>query len=294
MNDTHDLDIESYNLTDLLNLFHLKYDFTEHDLKAAKRMVAKMHPDRANIDNKYFIFFNKAYKTVEKVYYFKKKKQQDAHDVEYSYLNDNVKKDEKLLVKKLQGKSVKDFNAWFNKMFEKTKMYDGKANGGYDDWFRSSDDDDNKKASSLNDFDRLFHDKKQKCRDLVVKKDLEEMTSNNGYDLDRNKPSSYSSGMFSKLAYEDLKKAHTETVVPVTHDDYLKKEKYSNMEDIKMARSRQNINPLSEQHSKAILNKKNYSSEKVATNLAYDLLKQEEEAKRLNERWWRNLKQLEF
>ena len=55
------------------------------------------------------------------------------------------------------------------------------------------------------------------------KKDLEEMTSNNGYDLDRNKPSSYSSGMFSKLAYEDLKKAHTETVVPVTHDDYLKR-----------------------------------------------------------------------
>ena len=43
----------------------------------------------------------------------------------------------------------------------------------------------------------------------------------------------------------------------------------------------------------SILNKKNYSSEKVATNLAYDLLKQEEEAKRLNERWWRNLKQLE-
>ena len=42
-----------------------------------------------------------------------------------------------------------------------------------------------------------------------------------------------------------------------------------------------------------MLNKKNYSSEKVATNLAYDLLKQEEEAKRLNERWWRNLKQLE-
>lgn len=73
MNDAHDLDIENYNLTDLLNLFHLKYDFTEHDLKAAKRMVVKMHPDRANIDNKYFIFFNKAYKTVEKVYYFKKR-----------------------------------------------------------------------------------------------------------------------------------------------------------------------------------------------------------------------------
>jgi hypothetical protein len=294
MSEAHDLDIDNYNLTDLLNLFHLKYDFNEMDLKMAKKMVIKMHPDRANIDNKYFIFFNKAYKTVEKVYYFKKKKQQDAHDIEYSYLNDNIKKDEQLLAQKLKGKSVKEFNTWFNKMFEKTRMSDEKANGGYETWFRTADDEQTQKASSLNDFDRVFHNKKKECRELVLKKDLEEMTSNDGYNLDRNKPATYSSGVFSKLAYEDLKKAHTETVVPVTHDDYLKREKYSNMEDIKMARSRQNINPLSEEHSKVILNKKHYSSEKVATNLAYDLLKQEEEAKRLNEKWWRNLKQLKF
>ena len=91
-----------------------------------------------------------------------------------------------------------------------------------------------------------------------------------------------------------MKKAHTETVVPVTHQDYINKEKYSSMEDLKVARTRQNISPMNERVSKAMLNKQNYSSEKVATNLAYDLLKQEEEAKKINERWWRNLKQLEM
>jgi hypothetical protein len=291
--DTHDLEIDNYNLTDLLFLFRLEYDFNEADLKKAKKMVLKMHPDKSNVDSKYFIFFNKAYNTVEKVYYFKKKKQQNAHDMEYSYLNNNVKKDEKLLVKKIQGKSVKDFNTWFNKMFEKVRMKDGKLGGGYDDWFRSKEDVTTAKANSLNDFDQIFNNKKKECRDLVVKKDLEEMTSQGGYDLDRNRPQNYSSGVFSRLQYEDLKKAHTETVVPVTHDDYLNKEKYSSMEEIKLARSRQNIKPMSKRSSKAMLNKKNYSSEKVATNLAYDLLKQEEEAKRLNERWWRNLKLLE-
>lgn len=291
--DTHDLDIDNYNLTDLLFLFRLEYDFNEADLKKAKKMVLKMHPDKSNVDSKYFIFFKKAYNTVEKVYYFKKKKQQNAHDMEYSYLNNNVKKDEKLLVKKIQGKSVKDFNTWFNKMFEKVRMKDGKLGGGYDEWFRSKEDVTTAKANSLNDFDQIFNNKKKECRDLVVKKDLEEMTSQGGYDLDRNRPQNYSSGVFSRLQYEDLKKAHTETVVPVTHDDYLNKEKYSSMEEIKSARSRQNIKPMSKRRSKAMLNKKNYSSEKVATNLAYDLLKQEEEAKRLNERWWRNLKQLE-
>ena len=50
MDTIHDLEIDNYNLTDLLNLFHLKYDFTELELKKAKRMVLKMHPDKSNID----------------------------------------------------------------------------------------------------------------------------------------------------------------------------------------------------------------------------------------------------
>tara|TARA_B100000674_G_C37932264_1_gene958545 strand:+ start:834 stop:1727 length:894 start_codon:yes stop_codon:yes gene_type:complete len=294
INETHDLDIDNYNLTDLLNLFHLQFDFNENDLKRAKLMVYKMHPDKSNIDNKYFIFFNKAYKTIQKVYYFKRKKQQNSYDTEYSYLNNNVKKDEKLLAKKLQGKSVKDFNNWFNKMFEKTRMKDNSSEG-YENWFRSEEDTVKEKASSLNDFDRLFRNKKEKCRELAIKKDLEEITtSNEGYDLNRKKPENYSSGIFSKLQYEDLKKAHTETVVPVTQEDYYNKEKYKNVHDMKLSRSKQNIVPLSKEDSNVILNRRRYNTEEVASNLAYDLLKQEEEAKRLNEKWWRNLKQLEF
>jgi hypothetical protein len=291
---SHDLDLDNYNLSDLLNLFHLKYDFNEEDLKKARQMVFKMHPDKSNIDNEYFIFFNKAYKTVQKVFYFKKKKMQNAHTVEYSYLNDNVKKDEKLLAERLNGKSVKDFNNWFNSMFEKVKMKEEASNSGYETWFRSDEDVVDDKANSPNDFDRLFHNRKNACRELAIKKDLEEMSTQGGYSLDRKKPEHYSSGIFSKLAYEDLKKAHTETVVPVTQEDYHNKEKYGNIQDIKTARSRQNVTPLTREDSNVILNNKRYNNEEVATNLAYDLLKQEEEAKKVNERWWKNLKQLEF
>ena len=48
MDTSHDLDIDNYNLADLLNLFHLSYDFDDKDLKKAKLMVYKMHPDRKN------------------------------------------------------------------------------------------------------------------------------------------------------------------------------------------------------------------------------------------------------
>ena len=162
-------------------------------------------------------------------------------------VGDNVKKDEKLLAQRLKGKSVKDFNIWFNKMFEKVKMKEDASNSGYETWFRSDEDVVDEKASSLGDFDRLFHNRKNACRELVVKKDLEEMTSQGGYSLNRNKPEHYSSGVFSKLAYEDLKKAHTETVVPVTQEDYYNKEKYGNVQDIKTARARQNVAPLTQE-----------------------------------------------
>ena len=48
------------------------------------------------------------------------------------------------------------------------------------------------------------------------------MVHGGGYDLTRSKPMR-SSDIFSKLQYDDLRKAHTETVVPVTHEDYLRR-----------------------------------------------------------------------
>ena len=47
MNDEFDLDIENYELEDILNLFKLQYNFVEADLKKAYRIALKLHPDRS-------------------------------------------------------------------------------------------------------------------------------------------------------------------------------------------------------------------------------------------------------
>ena len=39
--------------------------------------------------------------------------------------------------------------------------------------------------------------------------------------------------MFSKLPYQDLKKAHTETVIGVTDEDYDKMQKFNTVEEYK-------------------------------------------------------------
>jgi len=48
-----DLNIDNYNLHDLLNLFKLDFDFNEDDMKQAKRVVLKTHPDKSKMDKKY-------------------------------------------------------------------------------------------------------------------------------------------------------------------------------------------------------------------------------------------------
>ena len=57
--DNLDLDINNYELEDLLNLFKIPMDFDESDLKKAKQIVLKTHPDKSGLDAKYFYFFQK-------------------------------------------------------------------------------------------------------------------------------------------------------------------------------------------------------------------------------------------
>ncbi len=58
--DNIDLNLENYNLTDLLNLFKLDIYFKEEDLKTAKTMALKTHPDKSRLDQKFFVFFMRA------------------------------------------------------------------------------------------------------------------------------------------------------------------------------------------------------------------------------------------
>ena len=55
-----DLNIDNYNLEDILSLFGLGVRYDINDLKNAKKMALKTHPDKSGLDNDVFIFFSKA------------------------------------------------------------------------------------------------------------------------------------------------------------------------------------------------------------------------------------------
>ena len=79
-----DLDIDNYNLNDVLNLFGLKHDFDEEQLKHAKRVALKTHPDKSGLDKNIFMFFVKAYNMLVSVYKFKNKTEKEVVNKDYT------------------------------------------------------------------------------------------------------------------------------------------------------------------------------------------------------------------
>jgi hypothetical protein len=296
--DTIDLEINNYSLEDILNLFRLEYDFNENDLKNAKLSALKSHPDKSGLDKKYFLFFRKAYNLVNQIYKYKNKKFSNVGNIKYKDLDmvmsDDVSK-KKLLKKALDGKSVDEFNEWFNKIFTEVKLRDEDNDDGYGDWMNSNDDIEDINVSNKNEFEARFNKKKQEARmkALVVKRDIVSLNNTTcDYELSRKRPEKYSSGIFSKLGYEDLKVAHTETVIPVTNEDYLNYKKFGNTEELKKHRRETIQEPISLTQSKKLLSERNATNNMGNVNRVFELLKRDEEIEDANKKIWANMRLL--
>jgi hypothetical protein len=292
-----DLNLENYNLNEILNLFKMEANFTELDLKNAKKIVLKTHPDKSNLKPDYFIFYSKAYKELYRIWEFKNKryknKKDSLNDVIYESINDKEKS--KILDNFLSKKDSKDFNIWFNKEFDKNKLEREDEKTGYGEWFGSSEDVDELSTSILSKdkIDEGINKKKEKLRALVVHRGINDIYANtNGSNLSGDVPSSYSSDLFSNLKFEDLKKAHTETVVPVTIEDFNNVKQFNNLNDYNIYRSSQDTTPLSEIQAKEYLQKKQKLDETQTTERAYKLAKELELSNKNQDRLWGTIKLL--
>ena len=290
--DEIDLVINNYTLEDLLNLFKLSYNFDKDDLKNAKRIALKMHPDKSKLPMKFFIFFKRAYKSLLSIYYFRRRKS-DERNTTYNS-EDYTEKEKAQLLHSLNGKSVGEFNQWFNEMFDKVKIKDDEDDHGYEEWYKNiSENQESNEKVSLSEFANAFERKKEKCKSLVKYEGIKELDNqNNGYNLDRKAPTNYSSDIFSKLQYEDLKKAHTETVVPVTMEDFRNKEKFNSVDSYIQRREMQDTNPLSLQQANNYLKNRENIENKRSMQRAYSLMRRDEEVSKMNELWWKNFKLL--
>jgi len=293
-----DLNLDNYDLPDLLALFKLDYDFDADDLKRVKKTVLQTHPDKApDLGKEYFLFFSESYKMLYAVYQFRYKSIQTnishANTVYYA------EKDEEhdLLLKQLRSKS--NFNKIFNELFEQYRMQDADAEGGYGDWLKSEEDIDTR-STTLVGMNESFQNKKKEVQALVKMEDIVEYGggssthSSSQYDLLRDKPEYYSSALFSPLGYEDLKKAHVESVIPVTQEDYLRRPQYRNVDEFQRSSAYQDTTPMAVEQARVYLAQKQYGESKNDVNRAFTLAKQDEEARKKKEELMRKFKKLTF
>lgn len=268
-----DLNIDNYDLNDILKLFKIPFNYTQEDLKNCKKVVLKTHPDKSQLDKKYFLFFTKAYKLLFQIYTFRHKiniKQEDFekdYDPEY-----DIEKENDEIINKI--KSSKNFNKLFNEIFENMSINNNK--NGYGDWIKNETSNlANLNCKNIREMRNVINKKKSTMDTVLSKYDFNEMHSSYGLSNLEDSCDNYSSDIFSKLRYDDLKDAHENTLIPVIDTNV--KQKYNTVEDIK--RERNNIiQPHNEIESNNILNRQKISEEEAASIRAFTLAKQAEES----------------
>lgn len=296
-----DLDISNYNLTELLNLFNLQSDFNEDELKRAYKQTLMTHPDKSGLSKEYFLFFSIAFKKVKYLYDFKNKHKENQkcvynNNVSYDAILDNdtiiidIDVDKELKNQINTKTNTSDFNKKFNKLFDEVKIYDEEHDDGYNEWMTQTPITNENaptitNARSLNEY---IERKKQEMKSLIVYEGVEELNSSSSIgnisNLKREKPKYYESGLFSKMQFEDYKRAHSETVIPVTHDDYLNRKQYNNVNEL-MNHRRDTETVSSLDDAKEILRQKRNTENEESIGIAYNLTKQMERIEESNQKW---------
>jgi len=286
-----DLNIHNYGLTDLLNLFRLPYHFTEEHLRDAKKIVLKTHPDKSKLDKKYFLFFSQAYKYLLKIHQLRR----SSNTSNTEYIKDDLWSTEHtvLIDGAIEKMNQKDYNNWFNSMFEKMKLKDDPDESGYGNWLKSDEGLVNEKINNMGQMNEYIQNKKKELRSLVKHQDFGDTIQGDHFDLVRDSPESYSSSMFNALQFEDLKKAHGESVIPVTEEDFHNRKKYSSIDDINRTRTSDMINNSTYLSShETILNDRQNSENDVSIQRAYKLMNQDEKIRKNYDIFWSDLKRL--
>lgn len=289
--DQLDLDINNYTLSQLLNLFSLNNSqLTEEDMKNAKKLVHKIHPDKSRLDEKFFLFYVQAYKRVEYMYNYQQKNSRNqsttyepkvsfnTHDVDI-----NSKEAANLIQKKLEtfhfenGRS-NEFNNWFNKTYEKYKQHDPESEG-YSEWLKSNDNFisvDHIKSNNIND---NFRQIKQEQRLINYNGQINDYYSSGSLAVGELGGASN----FTSSNYTDLKQAYTETLLGVDENLYNTMPKYQNVNEYNSFRDRQDITPLSKAESERILQQSNNNLQEQNAMLSYKYAQEYEQAKKFNQ-----------
>ena len=298
--ETIDLNIENYSREELYNLFGFKTSLilTEENMKEAKKIVLKTHPDKSRLDNKYFVFFGKAYNKLKEIYEFQNKTNKKTVDNNEYFDSQNSEVLDKMFDMKKDLKESKNFNKWFNEQFEKHRLEDP-VEHGYGNWLKSDEDivftPQNMNKDSMA---REMEKRKKEVQSLTPYKGVGNafVSSSVGGSSLMEYNSNFSSGsLFNSeagIGYTDLRQAYAESVIPVTEDDFNKIQKFRSIDEYKRHRDSVEVAPISKEESLRQLYQEDKQKNEESAALAFYYAQQSEKSNKNNSDFWCGLKQL--
>lgn len=298
MRDNHniDLNIDNYSLEDLLSLFKIDSIDSVENLSRAKSITLKMHPDKSGIDKEYFLFFSKAYKTLYNLHTIQDKTRERGKNSDYENYKETMDSDNRIILDKIKkGKqNMREFNEWFNQEFESMRIKDGFTENGYGEWIKceceTEDNVNYVKPKNLDGMHKSIERRKQELYQLVRHEEIQDYNDTAYCDIGNSSVANYSSGLFSGgLAFQDLKQAHTETVIPVDERDADKRQ--TTFDVIKHERGT-TITPLDERTAIAKLSEEHTIKKREDVERMYNILRQQEQVEKNNQEWWKKYKLL--
>ena len=137
----HNLSIQMYSLQELLNLFNLTNKISLEDLKRAKKQVLMLHPDKSKLDQKYFLFYKKAFDVIFQFYNTQNRMDQEVkyEKIKYEPMDVEINKLTTKNITNTVENMVKEgeFQDKFNQLFEENFIDKNKPNKN--DWFSQND-----------------------------------------------------------------------------------------------------------------------------------------------------------
>ena len=241
------------------------------------------------------MFFSQAYKYLLKIHQLR----QSSTTTNTDYQEDDLwSKEHSILIDgKIKTMSQEEYANWFNGTFEKMRLKDDVEETGYGDWLKSNEDVVTDTISSTDQMNKFIQNKKKQLRELVVHQDFQDMNMNTEgqFDLVRETPGNYGSSVFDKLQFEDLRKAHCESVIPVTEEDFHQRKKYTTVDQLNRERTQdmvQNRDQWNSSHENRLKDTNN-KNEDINIERAYKLMNQDEMIRKNHDSFWSNLKRLE-
>lgn len=277
-----DLNIQNYNFDDILKLFKLSINYNENDLKEVKRLVLFMHPDKSGLDKSFFLFYSSAFKILHTLYFSTLKNMSNEKIQNQTYKNiEIINDDTKELLNKIKQEKNKNFNKWFNEEFEKLNCNFDDEGDGYGNWLKQNIDlPQQETIYNINDLHKNIEKRKKEVQNIVKYNGIGEHYNSSicCSTLIDNK-NSYESDIFSgNFKYDDIKKAYTESVIPVENNNISNK----SYEEFLNDRNSEILKPISNEEGMKQISENNNKLNNEYIKQSYDLLKKEEEMNKKN------------